>query len=544
MAPRPSWYQRALALAKPLVGGLPIGDVERPALVPGQPVKERGVTGTENFGGTISGEEYNPELQGQAGRDIYDKMRRTDAQVRATLQVMKLPLLAAQWAAVPPEGGDGIDQQIADFVNSSLIDDDALVDSWQFILRHILLELDFGFSILEKVWRVDEQGFYRLKRLAPRLPKTIYAWHTARDGSLVRIWQWAPVTKEIPEDPNDPRPKMPPHAVYEYIPIPGNAVCVFTLDREGDNYEGISALRASYRNWYYKDLIYHLDGVRLDRYGVGVPVAELAPENSLNEDDFESLEEALKNLRSNAQTYLIAPPHVKFRIMGPEGGGGAAASAQSLIDHHDQMISRNVLANFMSMGQAPLGMQTFGTRMTDLFISSLYGLAAGISADLKRSVVKPLCDLNFDMTNREYPSVVVRDLESNDIQGMLEVVLKAVGTLITPDDDLEAMLRRALKLPPLPKELSRAHKQEEADQQAAAQAQAQADQAAVMGQVPPEQGVEQGPVEEPPPQLTVVPTGDAALPWGLHDSTTGTITDRFPTEQDAQTALKQKQAGG
>jgi hypothetical protein len=436
---------------------------------------EHGVSGTEvQFGGVVDADEYLPELSGAAGLKMYDKMRRSDAQVRASLQIIKLPLQAAVWQAVPPENGDGIDQAVADFVNSSVVDDDALADSWQFVLRHILLQLDFGFSVMEKVWRVDEQHYFRLKRLAPRLPRTIYAFDQARDGTIVRLWQYAPVNNAVP----DPIPQgngngsgygsslyrtatapRPPVVTYQYLAIPGECACVFTHEREGDNHQGISLLRSAYRSWFYKDLIYHLDGVRLDRYGVGVPVAELSPEHTLDDTDLEDLAETLQDLRSNERVWMIAPPGVRYRIMAPEGGGGASASAQSLVEHHDTMIARNVLASFMTMGQDQHGTLGFGSRLTDLFISSLYGVSAAITADLKRTVVKPLCDLNFDMTNREYPSVVVRDLESENIEAMMKVLLQGVqGTMITPDDDLEAMLRKTLKLPPLPEEQSRAKK--------------------------------------------------------------------------------------
>lgn len=460
-----------------------------------QPVKkptlgvEYGVSGTQNFGGQIRGDEYAPELSGAAGLAMYDKMRRSDAQVRATLQVMKLPLLAATWAATPPTGGDDIDQQIADFVNLNLFDDDGMTDSWTFVLRHILLQLDFGFSILEKRWRVDDEGQFFIERLAPRLAKTVHAWHVGRDGRLIRIWQYAPVIKDTPDTPSAPAGRMPqpPTSTYEYIPIPGDCLCVFTLDREGDNFEGLSMLRSSYRNWYYKDLIYHLDGVRLDRYGVGIPVAELGPAHGLSNDDLDELESVLKDLRSNERVYLVAPPDVRFRILAPEGGGGATSTAGSLIDHHDMMISRNVLAGFLTTQKDSQGLNAGqGTgRLTDFFISALYGLVAQIAADLKRAVVKPLCDLNFNMTERDYPSIVVRDLESNDIERTITLLLQAVGTIITPDDDLEAMLRRALKLPPLPDHLTREAQADEAKQAAAEAALRAPLGGPVLGAVPP-----------------------------------------------------------
>src|SRR3970040_1514881 len=59
---------------------------------------EFGVSGTENFGGYIRKEDFNPELDDwEKAVAIYDKMRRTDAQVRAMLQVINRPLRTASW---------------------------------------------------------------------------------------------------------------------------------------------------------------------------------------------------------------------------------------------------------------------------------------------------------------------------------------------------------------------------------------------------------------------------------------------------------------
>lgn len=782
---------------------------------------ERGVSGTELYGGVIAGEEYNADLQGEKGRETWDKMRKSDAMVRATLQVIKLPLRAAVWQATPPANGDATDQAIADFVHASLFDDDAMRDSWDRTLSHILLMLDFGHSELERVWRADDKGFFRLKRLAPRLPRTIHFWHVAPDGSLIRVWQYAPVIDPEPQQrpirQTDAVP-LPPPSRYQYIPIPAEVLCVFTHDREGDNYEGRSILRGAYKcfsadtdlltkrgwcnvlaiepddevatlgadgvleyqrpshlhqyqysgelvhlssrfldqlvttnhrcyvrkrygheyqiveaadvddrhwhtshatwsgveasefeipdyhygarmrggarttpavrvgmddwlrflaiylaegscgrygntrqarvtvsqkagpsadqielwvrrlgipvyvhpkgkgkdapregqlcfditsaqlheylarfgksdqkfvpqfvkdlsarqiriflnsyhvgdgisagggmvgsygpyprtkiyatvsrrmaddlselilkaggvpavrwqpdaagsypstiggvwlvteqkprehratridrvpydgmvgcvtvpnglvyarrngksqwsgnSWFYKDLLYHLDGIRHDRYGVGIPVGKLTAEASVTDENLDKIEEVLKALRANERSYLVEPVGVTYRIMVPEGGGGTTVDAVKMIDHHDAMIARNVLAGFLTLGREPHGTRAFGTRLTDFFISALYGVSAGIAGEMKQCIVKPLVDLNFDMSlpggkRREYPSIQVRDLESTDIDRLLEVALKAIPTLITPDDDLEDWARKSMRLPPRPEGTTR-----------------------------------------------------------------------------------------
>lgn len=478
--------------------------------------REYGVSGTENFGGYIRREDYNPDLDNfVTATKIYDKMRRGDAQVNAMLKVLKLPLRGAKWTCLPPdEKGDNVDQAIADFINNCLFDDDAMEFSWDYTLRHILLQLEFGFSVLEKVFRVDETGAYRILRLAPRLPRTVRMWHVDRNGRLKAVVQYAPVpvSTQIPEASMSTTGAPFERATYrynttvsfQYLTIPADYVGVFTLEREGDNYEGISILRNVYRNYFYKDQAYHAEGVRLDRWGVGIPVANLSEGHTLNEDDLGDLAEVLKNVRANERAFLIAPPFVQYDLMPKTGSTSAGTGAAAWIDHHDQQIVRNVLAGFLTIGQDPHGTLGFGSRLTDLFVSSLNGVAAGICADMKHQVVRQLCDLNFDMTKRKYPRVTCRDLEQVDMDNLVKTLTDLNGTFIQPDDDTEKLLRKILQLPNLQPEQSRKNKAEAMPGTAAAAVAATPTTGSPEGQAgqapgPPQPGDVPTPSATPPP---------------------------------------------
>ena len=268
----------------------------------GVAAQEFGTSGTENFGGYIRKEDYNPEFDDwQKAVPLYDKMRRTDAQVRAMLQVIKLPLRGATWTC-HPASDDPVDKLIADFCNKAIFDDDSLEDSWQFCLRHILLQLEFGVSVLEKVWKVDEEGHYRFKRLAPRLPRTLREWHVDREGKLVALVQYAPVPHGTGGRKTGGHQRVPMYGTtmsYQYLTIPAEQLAVFTLEREGDNYQGNSLLRTIYRNWWFKDEAYRCTAVGLDRWGVGIPVAQLEEGHSLTNADREVLRDVLKSVRAN-----------------------------------------------------------------------------------------------------------------------------------------------------------------------------------------------------------------------------------------------------
>lgn len=425
----------------------------------GVAAQEHGTAGTENFGGYIKKEDFNPDFDDwQKSVPLYDKMRRTDAQIRAMLQVIKLPLRGATWTC-HPASSDPVDKQIADFCNNCLFDDDAMEDSFDFTLRHILLQLDFGVSVLEKVWKVDPHGRYRFRRLAPRLPKTLREWHVNREGKLVAIVQYAPVPHGKGGRTAAGHSRVPTYGStmsYQYLTIPAEYCAVFSLDREGDNYQGTSLLRNVYRNYYFKDEAYRVIAVGLDRWGVGIPVAQLEEGHTLTTGDRTTLRDVLKSVRANEKAFMVMPEHVQFSIE-PSGGGAGTLGGFGIqwIEHQDTQIARNVLAGFLTMGNSPLGSLGFGARLTDMFISSLNGVARGIAGDMKKQLVMPLCDFNFDMTGREYPEPTCLDLEQVDLKALVDTLATLQGSLITPQDDDETILRKMLGLPKLDPHRSR-----------------------------------------------------------------------------------------
>jgi len=463
---------------------------------------EAGVTGTDNYGGTLSRGDFNAKWDtNEKVVALCDEMRSTDSQIRSMLQVIKLPLMRAKWRAEPPADGDETDRKIADFVNKALFDDDALDDPWSYVIAHILLQLDYGHSVLEKVWRVDDEGHYWLKRLAPRLPKTIRYWWVDRNGTLKAVTQYAPVVQTA-RDPIAPgvtttAPRYNSTSRYNYITIPAKMLAVFSHDREGDNFEGRSVLRSVYRNYFYKNLAYHLEGVRMDRWGVGIPVADVT--GTLSPTETTNLKLVLKALRANECAYVISPENVKIRIM-PDGSssGSGGSGVTGWVDHHDSQIARNVLAGFMAMSRDSHGTLGFGSKLADMFISSLHGIANNIAGTLKHQVVWDLCRYNFDMTGRQMPEIKVSDIDQAEMEAVIGVLGKLGGNFIRPDDTLENMLRRLMKLPELPPEMSRKAEMDAAkaaaeEQKKAAEAAAAADPLAGLMPPPPT-----GPAGAPP----------------------------------------------
>ena len=81
----------------------PVAVAAAPAVQQRVDMSELGATGTPIFGGFLREEgEYNPDLTGLSAYRIYERMRRSDAQVKATLKAVKLPIRGAKWDVVAP----------------------------------------------------------------------------------------------------------------------------------------------------------------------------------------------------------------------------------------------------------------------------------------------------------------------------------------------------------------------------------------------------------------------------------------------------------
>lgn len=407
--------------------------------------QEFGASGTPLAGGVLRPEDYNRDLTGKNAIATYDRMRRSDAQVKATLDLLELPLLAAEWDFVPPEHGDTTDQQIADFCKACILDDDAQRDTWAFTLRHILLMLPFGFSPFEKVWEVGPVGEYRYHRVAPRLPPSIDEFRITENGRLWEIVQRASKGEQeqeliIPSHPEHPE---------------GDVGLVFVWRREGDNFNGMSVLRSAYKHWFYKDQLYNIDAISHERYGVGTPKAKLDPGVSLSPNEMKVLQAVLEGMRSHHRGYLILPPGVDVDILTPSRSIGGNWLMTS-VEHHDVMIARNILAPFMNVGQAPNGTRSSTGELIDVFFTALEGVATSVSSDSKRQLVKPICDLNFPMEGRQYPTLVARNIRKVDIQLLADAMQKLKSaSAITPDDPIENALRKIMGWEPLNPKLAR-----------------------------------------------------------------------------------------
>lgn len=388
--------------------------------------QELGRAGTQSFHGIIS-EDFNSDFQGQRAIAIYNKMRRTDATINATLQALKLPILSAERTVESADINDQKQNEIADFVRKSLFED--LEGGFDSVLQELLSYKDFGFYYFEKVYEIKD-GQVRLKKLAPRLPSAHYLWIMANNPSVPGVTQ---MLKGYDPTINTSTPE-----------IPMSKLVVFTNNKEGDNYEGVSVLRTAYKHWFYKDMFYRIDGIKHER-GAGVLKIQL-PEGAGPSDKADA-EELGENFKLGEATFIVQP-NEKWKIeLMTAGIADQSAALMESVKHHNREIVQNILASFLDLGSGTGGSFSLSKDQSSFFGLSLRATARYIDTVLNEQLVKELVILNFG-EQKEYPKLRTVNIGETDYAEASAMVktLRDAGVL---DDspEIKVWVRKTFGLP-------------------------------------------------------------------------------------------------
>jgi len=408
------------------IGLLEIKLASRNGAQPSSPARpqfdEIGRTGTQIFAGLVTQQDYNASLMAPVLYDEYDKMR-NDGQVRAALTVIKLPILNADWK-IESASDSAQDREIAEFIEADLMM--GMTISWTDYLRQALLMLDYGSMPFEKVWRLGDDGKVHLRKLAPRLPRTVQFWLTDDTGGLAGIRQVAP--------PN-----------FSPTEIPVEKLLVFINDLEGSNFRGVSILRSAYKHHYYKDNLYRVQAIALEKRSLGVDVGTLQGE-AISSEGKTNMERALMTLHAHEkQFFLEVEGQTKYRLEGLPRGG--VMDPLDAIEHHDLRIVRSMIAEFVAMGAGSTGSLAMHRDKTSYLLLALGGHCNNICDTHNKHLIQQWVDYNWPGVSK-YPRLCYSRLEQRDVAVFAEAVFKLTQSgALTPDETLEEEARSLLSLP-------------------------------------------------------------------------------------------------
>ncbi|KSZ59674.1 hypothetical protein Z045_05760 [Rhodococcus pyridinivorans KG-16] len=389
----------------------------------------------------ISTDEYVPELRGRQLMRTIEEMRRGDATIQAGLKAVKYPIVAAEWYADP--GGDEKDDQVA----AELIEHNFReILNWEHTLQEILTMLDFGFSVFEIVLDtrvVDGVERIVVTKLAYRKQTTIEAWQT-----------------------EDKKPGITQRrSDGSAVSIPLEKLMVFTHQQEGDNWEGISILRSSYQDWYFKKTLTKIEAIGHERQALGV--LKIKYPKGASKELRNQAAQAAQNVRANERAYIEEPDGWDIDFMDMKAN--TTKDPREAIAYHDRQILKNMSVQYIDIGsQGTSGSFSASTDQRKLLELQDQAIAKQIAAKINETVVKLICDLNFNLST--YPKWTVGKIGDENVVELSDAIAKfTTAKLLTPNDQDEEHVRKLLRFPAMPEgeEVDRTVKEEVKDKDVA-----------------------------------------------------------------------------
>jgi hypothetical protein len=393
----------------------------------------------------VPDDEKVPELKWPYNLDVYDEMRRQDAQVISVLRAVMLPIRRTTWRIDPAGASDDVVEFVAANLGLPIKGREPKPQprtrdrfSWSEHLGLALTSLIFGHSFFEQQYRIERDAFGQpkayIRKLAWIPPRTISKIDVAADGGLKSIQQGGLVLGAGGED------------------IDISQLVVYVNDREGGNWLGQSLLRPAYKYWKLKDLLLRVQVQTIERNGMGVPVvtAPEIPEGLLDPADYQKLQDEqiaaglkiAKGFRSGRTAGASVAHGGQIQLLGVEG---QLPDAEKPIRYMDEQIARAVLAHFLNLG-TETGSWALGSTFADFFTLSLQTVALSIADTATQHIVEDLVDLNFG-EDVPAPRITFDEIGSQQI-----VTHEAIKSLIdsgalSPDPELERFLRQRYTLP-------------------------------------------------------------------------------------------------
>jgi SPP1 gp7 family putative phage head morphogenesis protein len=414
-----------------LVGGVLLATLE--TIQDGLDVADKnefyGYTGTTIYAGYVQ-EEALTELQGLDAVETWDEMRRGDGQIKMILSAIKNPIRSAKFAYAAKEDNEKSDK-IADFLNYVLFSNEFF--SFQEFLTEALTYLDFGFSVHEYFFKAHKDkefgSYHTIGGLGFRKQATITRWLLNPATGLYAVEQTA-YGDTVTNGSNT-------------VQIPKDRVIILSNDKEGDNFEGISILRACYGPWFRKNLDLKLKSIGNEKAAIGIPCGKY-PKGQESTDQRSKFEAMLSNFAIHESSYLMFPDGYDITVTKIDFD---AEKLMSSIQYEDSQMAKSMLLQFLELGQnGSGGAYALGADQSDIALSSFQYIGEYVGSKLNE-IAKKLVEINFgSLEDMPYLTVAgINNKAGTELANVLKTMIDA--RVIRPDDTLESYIRDNYNMP-------------------------------------------------------------------------------------------------
>jgi hypothetical protein len=378
----------------------------------------------------IDEKEYVPELTWPGSIRVFDQMR-TDTQLSGLLSGCVLPILAYRWMIDPNDARTEIVEGVAKDLNLPIKDEEDAPKgrmkrrfSWGKHARQAFLSLIYGHMYFEQVGEIGDDNLWHLRKLAPRMPRTISEFKIADDGGLISIVQG---NVALSFNQIDRIPEVPVDRLVGYI-----------WEQEGASWVGRSMLRDCYKNWLVKDRLIRVDAINHERAG-GVPYGIAAPGSTA--DEVRALNELMSEFKVGEMSGAAVPAGTEVHI-----AKGSGSHVVESMRYHDELMARKFLLMLMQLGQTQTGSRALSSTFLDFFTQGQEFIANWLRDTVNEYVIEDWVDWNYGEEEEQVPLLMYEPIEDRAlaIQDLAELVEKRI---VIVDEALEDTIRYRYGLP-------------------------------------------------------------------------------------------------
>jgi len=373
-------------------------------------------------------DDYLLELIGVDGQEQYEKMERSDSQIRKLMHAVNNPIKSALWD-IEPASDYPKDIEVAALIKHIIFND--LPDGFTSKLDEIL---DFPwrghsvFEIVHKNYNVAPYGSYTgLANIAWRDQKTLDQWDFSRDGVLKQIHQ----LQNGDIDVNDW--------------MPSENLLIFYNEKKGNN-SGFPFLRMLYGNYKRKLLYKQLQAIGIERAALPVPHLELPDGVKFDSEEADAAEEQLINFTQAESAYFMTP--FGYKLNYNQTGTFDPSKVQVAIKSENEEIVGSLIGMWLEMGIGGNSGNQAGTGISaEFFKDGIEYIANKISDKFNLELIPNLVALNFGEveTLPKLKHSGIADISGKELMEIVTGYAKA--GIIAPDEQLEDHVRASNNLP-------------------------------------------------------------------------------------------------
>lgn len=386
--------------------------------------------------------EHVPELRFPLSIPLFEAMS-TDSQISALTNAIEWPLRSRLYKLDPNGAPDEAVRKISeDLGGLGIVGEEdkprapisrrASRFSFDNLLRLALkAPLTYGFYPFEQVAEYDSEGFARIKKLAPRPPRTIENIKVAKDGGISSVVQRGETSMSNMG------------SGLGGVEIPVERIVLFSWDTEPGIWTGRPVLRDMWRDYLIKDMLIRINAMAVERNGFGIPIIE-APAGASDP--------VVNALSALAQSYKMGeaaggaiPNGSRLRLVGVEG---SLPDIVESMRYHDEQMAKVCLEMFVQLGQTQTGSRALGESFIDFFALGLDAIANWFCDTVNQHIIDDWMDWNYP-SDTQSPRLV--NMVQGSIAQQIEPLLKSIEVgAITVGPEVETALRTALHVPARP----------------------------------------------------------------------------------------------